>query len=203
MSKKNVAQETQKRIAEMQEKKATELKEIDNKITELMEKKNSLADIMEIATEKMDLQNYKKADQELKEVKTAIDMYNGKYKQISAQRYISESESDRVIDNLLAYEKQLEQDFIADLKEPICTLREILKNYFDSIQETEQTIRTWETQIHANYSTRGLTFRTDAETGKRTDRSATPVLVHNTPFKGCNTALALSEYLNKAPFKKI
>ena len=203
MSKKNVAQEIQKRIAEMQEKKTTELKEIDNKIAELMEKKNSLADIMEIATEKMDLQNYKKADQELKEVKTAIDMYNGKYKQISAQRYISEAESDKVIDDLLVYEKELDKDFINEIKEPLNELRQILAKYFGAVQETEKTIRTWERQIHANYSSRGKTIWTDPVTGKRTDRSDKPIFVHNPQYEGSKTALMLNEYLNRGLFRDL
>lgn len=200
---KNVAEETKQKIAEMQEQKAKELEKIDSKIAELQRKKDNLKESIEKATEQMDLKLYKEAEEELKETETAINMYSGRYKQIKEQKYISELESDKVIDDLLVYEKELEKGFIEDIKEPIEQLRVILSDYFGAVQEAEKTIRTWETQIHANYSTRGLTFRTDPETGKRTDRSEKPVYVHSTPYEGSGVALSLSEYLSRQPFKNI
>lgn len=203
MSKKNVAQETQKRIVELQEQKAAELEKIDNKLKELQTKKENLEESIEKATEQMNLKLYKAAEQELKETNTAINMYSGRYKQIKEQKYISESESDKVINNLLSYEKELDQDFINEIKEPLNELKQILANYFGAVQETEKTIRRWERQIHANYSTRGATIWTDPVTGKRTDRSDKPVFVHNPQYEGCSAAHILKEYLNKAPFKKL
>lgn len=203
MIEKNVAQETQKRIVELQEQKAAELEKIDNEIKKLQTKKENLEESIEKATEQMDLKLYKEAEEELKETETAINMYSGRYKQIKEQKYISELESDKVIDDLLVYEKELDKGFIEDIKEPIEQLRVILSDYFGAVQEAEKTIRRWERQIHANYSTRGKTFWTDPETGKRTDRSDKPVFVHNPQYEGSGVALSLSEYLSRQPFKNI
>ena len=203
MAKKNKAQEVQQRIKEMTEKKQTELAQINDKRSEAQVKKEAAELAIKQATEIMDLEAFEAAKQEKHKAQTAIDMYDGRYKQISQQEYISEAESDRVIDGLLDYEAQLEQDFIADLKEPLNKLRSILAAYFDAVRETEITIRTWETTIHANYSTRGAASRVDPNTGERTDRMEQPVPVHSLPFSGCAEAHILEIYLDKAPYKPL
>lgn len=82
-------------------------------------------------------------------------MYSGCYKQLAAQEYISKAESSRVIEKVLAYAQEPGADVIADLKEPFNKLSEILSRYFEGIRKVEQTIRSWEVNIHSNYSTKG------------------------------------------------
>ena len=201
MPNKNKAQEVQKQIKEMMDKKQGELAQINDKRTEAQTRKEAAEIAIQKATEIMDLEAFEEAKQEKHKAQTAIDMYSGRYKQLAAQEYISEEESDRVIDSLLAYEQELGKDFIADLKEPLNKLRNILTRYFEDIRETEQTIRSWEVNIHANYSTRGQSIRT-LPTGEKTDRMDAPTPVHKQPFTGCTEAHQLENYLNKAPFKQ-
>ena len=202
MPKKNVSQEVKERIQEMKEKKNKELAEITTKKAEAQAQKEDAEKALQKATEVTDIKAYEKAKKELHSAQTAIEMYNGRFEQISNQEYISEAESDRVIDELLSYEQELGADFVADLKEPLNQLREILSRYFADIREVEQTIRSWEVNIHANYSTRGQTIRT-LPNGETTDRMDAPIPVHRQFYTGCTEAHQLEEYLKKAPFKQI
>lgn len=203
MSKKNIMQEVQAKIDAIQEKKRQEVFEVELKMVALNTENEKLLDEKIKAMSNMNMDAYKEIEHKIDENRLALKMYSEKLEQVKKQEYITEQESDAVIDSLLDYEKILEKDFVADIKAPIIELRKILNDYFGAVRETEQTIRTWETQIHANYSTRGATFWTDKETGKTTDRSNKPVLVHSIPYDGCGTAISLNEYLNKAPFKNL
>ena len=114
MPKKNKAQEVQKRIKEMMDKKQGELAQINDKKTEAQTRKEAAELAIQKATEIMDLEAFEEAKQEKHKAQTAIDMYSGRYKQLAAQEYISEAESDRVIDELLPYEQDLGADFVVE-----------------------------------------------------------------------------------------
>ena len=193
MAKKNIAQEVQARIHEMQESKAAQLKEIQDKQTEAQTQKEAAALAMKDATERMDLDAYEEAKQAKHKAQTALDMYSGRYTQIKQQEYISEKESDEVIASLLAYEKQLAEDFKAAASPHLLALKEILQEYKGAVQDTENTINTWHREIHANYLSQTTTY---AETG--TNRSPNPIPVHTTPYTGCSEAHRLNEYLKNA-----
>ena len=195
----NVTQEVKQRIKEMTEKKQADLSAINEKREEARTRKEAAEARLREATELMNLDAYEEAKADISKAKTAIDMYSGRYEQLRQQEYISEEESDRVIDSLLAYEDQLQSNFLEDIKEPLKNLLDITNSYFDAVEDTERTIRTWEATIHANYSTRGRTGFFDKSTGRYTDRSKTPVPVRSSIYTGCKEAHQLKEYLSKAP----
>ncbi len=197
MAKQTVLQEVKARMQEMQDKKAGELQAIHEKKTEAQTQKEAAELALKEATERMDLDAYEEAKQARRKAQTAIDMYGGRYNQIKQQEYISEEESDKVIDGLLEYEKQLAEDFRAAVAEPLKALATILQDYQNEVSDTERTITAWGANIHANYNTRGRSIYTDAE-GRQTTRSATPTPVHSMPYTGCNEAHQLKEYLDKA-----
>lgn len=199
MSKKNVTAEVKKRIEELINNKREELTVLNQKKNEAMEQKAAAEEAIEKATAIMDLESYEEAIKSKHTAQLAIDMYSGKYRQLSNQEYISEEESDKVIDSLLAYEDTLTEDFKAAIKEPLEQLEKIQKAYSEAVEETEKTIRTWEENIHANYSTRGKAIYTDKETGLTTDRSDIPVLVHVVPFRGCDESIRLYRFLKDEP----
>ena len=198
MPKKNKVQEVQQRIKEMTEKKQAELEAIAEKKGEAQTRKELAEARLKAATEQMDLEAYEEAKEDIRKAKTAIDMYAGRYKQISQQEYISEEESDKVIDSLLDYEKELDEQFVVDIKEPLERLLEIVRNYKAAIKDTEMTIRSWETNIHANYTSRGLMQRYD-EAGQLTDRYKDPHYVHQPFYDGCKEAHQLENYLKNSP----
>lgn len=193
----NKSQEVQQRIKEMTEKKMKDLSEINEKKAEAQTRKEEAEARLKEATELMNLEDYEKAKDDIRRAKTAIDMYSGRYKQISQQEYISEEESDKVIDELLDYERELDAKLTEDIKEPLERLQEILRKYFELIDEAERTIRTWETTIHANYTSRGLMQRIDETTGQLTDRYKEPRPVHSILYGGCKEAVQLKNFLKR------
>lgn len=198
MAKQTKLQETKERMQQMQEKKAGELKAIYERKAEAQTQKEAAELALKEATERMDLKAYEEAKQALRKAQAAIDMYGGRYDQISKQEYISEAESDKVIDGLLEYEKQLEEDFKAAVAEPLKALAMILQAYQNEVSDTEATIKAWCANIHANYNTRGRSMSTDPVTGQATYRSNYPVPVHLMEYTGCREALQLKEYVDKA-----
>ena len=149
------------------------------------------------ATEEMNVDSYEAAKNQKHKAQTALDMYNGRYNQIKQQEYISEADSDKVVDSLLAYEGTLAEDFKAAVAEHLKALAGLLKDYKDAVRDTEVTLTNWQRDIHANYNTRGSSQFYDELTGKHTDRSPRPVAVHTMPYTGCAEAARLSDYLGK------
>ncbi len=185
-----ILQEVQKRMQEMTSRKAADLEAIRQKQVEVKKKEAAAESALKEATTEMNLEAYKAAEKAQKDARTALNMFAARYTQLEQQEYISEEESDRVIDSLLSYEDELEAEFKADIAEPLKKLEEIQKAYFDAVADTEQTIKTWTTSIHANYRRKGTIYR---ETG--TNRSPKPVSVRAMAFVGCNEAMQLRNFL--------
>lgn len=198
MEKQTVLQEVKGRMKEMQDRKAADLEKIAEKQDEARTQIEAARLAMSDATEAMDVDAYEEARQKRRKAQTALDMYTGRYNQIKQQEYISEAESDKVIDSLLAYEDALAADFKAAAADPLKKLAELHKAYRDEVRETEQALTEWQQNIHANYNTRGGTTFYDEFTGKHTSRSRKPVPVHAVPYEGCKEAAQLGDYLNKA-----
>lgn len=192
MAKQTVVEEVKARMQEMQQKKAGELETVRQRQQEAQTQKEAAELALREATDSMDLEAYEEAKTAKRKAQTAIDMYSGKYNQISKQEYISEVESDKVIDSLLAYEDELAAGFKAAVAEPLKKLDELQKAYADAVEDVEQTIRAWTSNIHANYRNNGTTY------ADGTNRSPQPVPVRRLPYTGCSEARQLKEYLDKA-----
>ena len=190
MAKQTVVEEVKARMQEMQQKKAGELETVRQKQQEAQTQKEAAELAIREATDSMDLEAYEEAKTAKRKAQTAIDMYSGKYAQISKQEYISEEDSDKVIDSLLAYEDELAAGFKAAVAEPLKKLDELQRAYFDAVDDVEQTIRAWTGNIHANYRSAGTIYR---ETG--TNRAPHPVPVRTTPYTGCDEAHRLAQYI--------
>lgn len=197
MAKQDVLQEVKNRITEMQDNKAAQLLEIRQKQGELHTQIEMASLAMKTATEEMNVDAYAEAKDAKRKAQTALDMFNGRYKQIENQEYVSEQESDKVIDSLLEYEEQLAEDFKAAAAVHLKKLAELLKDYKAAVQDTENTLTAWQRDIHANYNTRGAMTRTDPLTGEQTHRSERPIAVHSMPYRGCAEAERLEQYLGK------
>lgn len=197
MAKQTVLDEVKNRMKEMQDSKAAQLETIRQKQTEARSQIEAAALAMKQATEDMNVDSYEEAKNRKRKAQTALDMYNGRYEQIKQQEYISEADSDKVVDSLLAYENQLAADFKAAAAVHLKKLAELLKDYKAAVQDTENTLTSWQRDIHANYNTRGGTTFYDEFTGQHTHRSPQPVPVHRMAYTGCDEAARLSTYLDK------
>lgn len=158
---------------------------------------------MKRATAELDLDTYETARQAKRKAQAGQEMYTKRQKELEAQEIISEPESDRIINGLLEYEEHLAADFRRAIEEPLRKLEQILAEYTAAVADTENTIHEWTRDIHANYSTRGRSLRTDPATGQTTDRSETPLPVHIMKYTGCPEAAQLELYLQKAKSNKI
>lgn len=197
MAKQTVLDEVKDRMKEMQDSKAAQLETIRQKQAEARTQIEAAALAMKQATEEMNVDSYEEAKNRKRKAQTALDMYNGRYEQISKQEYISEAESDSVVDSLLEYENQLAEDFKAAAAVHLKKLAGLLKDYKAAVQDTESTLTAWQLDIHANYNTRGTAMYTDALTGQQTHRSPQPYPVHRLPYTGCVEAERMGEYLKK------
>lgn len=202
MAKKTVLEEVKARMQEMQDKKAGELQAIHEKKTEAQTQKEAAELALKEATERMDLDAYEEAKTARRKAQTAIDMYGGRYSQISKQEYISEEESDKVIDSLLEYEEQLAADFRRAAAEYFRQLEALLKEYRSEVADVENTLTRWQRDIHANYNTRGATSYFDEFTGQYTGRSKDPYPVHKYVYTGCAEAQRLYDYLENEKLVK-
>lgn len=192
---KDVLRAVKSQIEYLTQTKAANLETIRQKQTEAKEQKAAADLAIAEATEKMDIEAYEEAKQAKRKAQSALDMYTGRYKQLEAQEYISEAESDKVIDSLLQYEKDLAADFKERAAAIIFSLQDLAEEYGAAVKDTEDTLGVWTSSIHANYSTRGLTFRTDPFTGLQTDRAEKPVPVHRYPYTGGEEYKAIKDFL--------
>ena len=198
MAKQNTLQDVKDRMKEMQDSKAAQLETIRHKQAKARNQIEAAALAMKQAMEEMDVDGYAEAKARKRKAQTALDMYNGRYAQIQQKEYISEAESDKVIDSLLGYEDELADNFKTAVSVPLKQLAKLYKEYMEAVQDTERTLDAWQRNIHANYRSMGAMVRTDPLTGEKTDRSKTPYPVHQLPFTGCSEAEQLGNYLEKA-----
>ena len=189
-----VLDEVKKRMTELQETKAAQLETIQQKQEELRPQIEEAERDMTQATAAMNVDRYEEAKARLHKLDSALELYRGRYDQIKRQEYITEEESDKVIESLLDYEKTLEADFKAAIAAHLRQLAEILAQYQEDVADTERTMTRWQREIHAYYRS-WSSSRIDKATGKRTNRMEHPVPVHSTPYFGCAEAYRLEEYL--------
>lgn len=197
MAKQTVLQEVKDRMAGMIAEKTAQLDKIRQLQQEARTQIEAAGLAMKKATEQMDVDAYEAAKTAKRKAQTALDMYAGRYKQIEAQEYISEADSDKVVDSLLEYEDRLTEDFKAALVEPLKALAELLENYSEAVKDTEQALTDWQGKIHSNYRSSTAKYY-DESTGSYTNRSPHPVPVHVVGYSGCVESSQLRAYLKKA-----
>lgn len=176
---KNVVKATQARIQELKDKKAAELEHIDNEMKLAIQEVDAANKAMQAAMEVTDVEAYGEAKKKQLEARNKREMYSGRYQQLKACEYLSETESDRVIDALMDYEKELSTAYEDQVAEILRNLRAIHDKYSKAKTETENTINIWTREIHANYRSFGLSNYLDEATGLRTDRSPRPIPVNH------------------------
>ncbi len=194
MAKQTVLEEVKARMQKLKAKKAEDLEEIRRRQTDARTEKEAAELAMRKAAEEMSVDAYEVAKTAKTRAETALDMYRARYEQIQKQEYVSEEDSDSTIKSLLAYEGQLDADFMAAAAEHVKALAELRKNYMDALADTEWTLTDWQQEIHANYrSFTGVMFPDG--NGGHTNRSPKPIPVRVRQYTGCMESNKLGEYL--------
>lgn len=193
-----ILQLTRQKMQELREQRARELSEIDNLQAQERERL-ALAEVnAKEASEALNLEAFEQSKEEMKRAETALQMYMAREEQLLKKEYITEAESDNVIDSLLAYEEHLNNTLRIEIRGHLNALEDLLKTYQTEIHKIEATITEWTSEIHANYRSRGITLYYEEGTHIPTDRSNTPIPVHRVTYTGSTEAQLLEDYLQKA-----
>ena len=190
-----VRQRIQAQMLNLQAARVAELEEIRQKLAEAREAKEAAELAISDATKKTDLTAFEEASEAAEKASRAVEMYSRRLEQIREREFISEAESDQVINDLLSYEEELEERLKENAAGPLSKLKELVQAYLDEVAATEKTLASWQRDIHPNFHTRGRVSFSDPLTGERSDRAPAPVPVHPMAFLGCEEALYLSNFL--------
>lgn len=175
-----------------------EIGEIDQHIASATADKAAAEANLRTAIETTNQDDYNRAKIAISAATSVIEMYSARRKQLVNKDFISERESDAVIDSILEYEKELAKSFKSAAAVHLRKLADLRDEYLKTVMDAENTLLVWQTDIHANYKTRGGTMFFDDLTGTYTDRSPKPVPVRFAAYVGCREAQELGEYLEKA-----
>lgn len=188
----NATKKANDRIKALKDQKAAELNKIMEQVHAYQAERAAAEAELKAAQAQMDVDAYADAKARISRADTGIEMYQNRFETLSALEYVSEEESDRVIDGLLEYEDQLAADFVAAIEEPVNKLRELYEAYTGAVSETEQTIRQWTAEIHKNYrSFAGTTY------ANGTNRAGFPQPVHLIPYIGCAESVVVKNSLDR------
>lgn len=191
MNTKNIPAETIKRIAGLEKKKAEELEAINKQIAENKTALAAAQEAIKSATERTDLTAYQDAKKKEADAAAALEMYNSRYSQIQRREYVTQKDSDAVIDALLKYEKDIADEFIKTIAGPIEEIRKAHADYIESVKTTENTIKSWNSRIRANYRSETTRY------ADGTNISKTPVPVHRLPYAGCTKSAIVGGFLDR------
>jgi len=185
-----VLKNVQARAKKVVDAKTKTLEEIQTKLAEAKQAKKDAEEALKKSASQLDLERYEKSQAALQKAQTAINMYSDRYDQLQRQEYVTEEDSDTVIASLLAYEKDLDEDFKETLGKALRGLYDLLKGYKGAIDETEKTLTHWTTVIHRNYRNYAGTTYADGS-----NRNTTPIPVHPMPYFGCKESGKLGNFL--------
>lgn len=149
MAKQTALEDVKELMADLVEARTAQLEEVQRGIEETRQKLKEVDAAIASATVSTDLQAYEKGTAAKSKLETALSMYTTRLELIRDGEYISEAESDAVVDRLLAYEEQITDRFRADIAGPIETLKNIYNAYAAEFFDIEATLSTWQREIHA------------------------------------------------------
>lgn len=157
--KKTTPEEVRDRIQSLTEDRRKELEEIQARIDEEVAKARAAAAAIEKAVDALDVDAHMQAKEAEARAKTAIDMYRARREKISKRKYITEEESNRVIDSLIEYENELAKEYKKELAGILSTLDAATQKYQNAVTDAESTISAWTMTIHANYRNPSTTYQ--------------------------------------------
>lgn len=187
---KNTAAEVSARIEKMIAEKAAEVEAVEKRLeentAEIVKQEGKLA----AAMEKTDAAAYKKAKDAKADAEATAEMLGKRLEQIHSKKFVTESDSDAVIDDLLKYEDALAAEYEEAIKKQIERLQKIHDEYIALVAEAEKTIHRWTNEIHAYHRVKGTVFADGSSYSKA------PVPVHRMPYTGCEVSHRVEKFLN-------
>lgn len=173
------------------EDKTTRINEIDKKINdlsiELSEHHSMLAKAMDETNEK----DFKKESRKISELEDTLLMYHTKKEQLSRNEFITEKESDAVIDNLLELQEENAIDYSKEIETHLHAILDISREYYKNMLDIESLITLWCNQVHANYNSRGKVVINGST------RLPYPTPVRTVSYQGCKEFSIIEDTLKK------
>lgn len=188
----NKAKEISQKINELISGKADELAAIDAEIVKADEDAEKAREAARTATEATDINAYEKARSALYNAQTRLEMYRARRMMLEQKDFVSEAESDAVIDDLLKYEADIKAEFEDAVRPHIDELRRLYNEYRQNVVDAETVITTWTSSIRANRRTFGTTTYADG-----TSVSPEAVPVHRAVYLGGDVAERIYSFLKK------
>lgn len=180
----NTVNEIRERIKALLAAKETELTDIEQKIGEARGAIAAADLAAKSATERTDLAAFGKARADKTKAETSLEMYTARRDQLLRNRSVTEEESDRVIQQLLDYERDLGAAFNADAGKLLRQIRDRLEAYKQEVALAERTIEWWTGSIHASYR-KAMGDTLEAR------RNKDPQAVHFAPYFGTPLSVRL------------
>jgi len=183
-----IIDDTKREIEELVNKKNAEMDKISDALNKAHAELNIALDEQKKASDEMNAKAYAAACRSVADAESVIGMYEMRRDTLKAQEMISDEDSDKKIDALLQYEKDIEQEYADLVREHIKAINDIYKEYNKNVRDAENVIDDWTRRIHPNYR-RPNTKLGDAAILRGDDRKPWPV--HNTYYDGgkLNTAI--------------
>lgn len=197
---KNTRKEVEAKIAKLLSDRKSEIEGIREKIEELTKEVDAQAQAIKDATQVTNLEAYERAKSAKRQAEVALEMYHERLNQLKVNEYVTEAESDRVIDQLLDYREALKADYESKLQTSLPAIVELTEAFNQEWNATNDTIKQWEFKVRANYRTLDYhVTRTDSKTGEvLVDKSTEPVeVVNNTLSHRSQLGDLTSEYMRK------
>lgn len=197
MEKKNALEQAKARTEELIRARNEQLADIEQKLAAARAEANTADQATKAATIRTDVEAYFKAKGERDRAAAAVEMYTARAAQLQNSEIISETESNAVIDSLLKYEQDITAEYLAKLKKALGELYAIQKEYTDGVQDTENTIARWTSEVHPNYRSMYATY------ANGTNRSDRPIPVRPVQYSGCPECHAVHEFFGMSVIEKM
>ncbi len=194
---KNTAAEVRERIEEMIGDKAQKLADIQEKIEAERKAEAEARAAIEQAVADLDFDRNHEAKRALEQAIERRELLSKRAELYRSRKLVTEEESDRVIDSLLRYEKDLAAEYVAGLNKILSQLEEMTSNYAANVDEAERVILSWTQNIFPNYRSDTARYQ-----GGTTNRAPQPVPVHTIAYLGCAESIITKEFVKKLRSRK-
>ncbi len=194
---KNTAAEVRERIEKMLEEQTRQMDVIQERIEAERKAEAEARATIEQAVADLDFDRNHEAKRALEQAIERRELLSKRAEMLRSRKQVTEEESDRVIDSLLRYEKDLAAEYVAGLSKILSQLEEMTSNYAADVKEAEDAIFTWTQQVFPNYRSETGLYK-----GGTTNRAPNPVPVHAIAYHGCTESIITKEFVQKLRNRK-
>lgn len=144
---KNTITEVEKKMKELQKKRAAELEAIDRKKKETESELLKAKKDMEEATERTDTAAYEKAKARKEKAESVLEMYSLRCDQIMSRALVSEKEGAEVLNSLRVYDVAISSDLKKGLRDSFKVVTTVIDDYFTEVQKIQRLYIEWSKDI--------------------------------------------------------